>query len=259
MFHLAAVLRTHFPAVYYTVNLEGTRNLVKLCIKRKIPRKRFVFMSSVAAAGPSGRQKMLTESDECRPVTDYGISKLEAERLLIENRDKIPFTILRPSLVYGPRNLEGIFGLFRNIAKGIKPDIGEGMTSLIYVKDLARASLLAAENEESRGKIYFIGNQRVVSYREFSDIIAKAMGKAAIRLRIPILFLYIAGALLQTISKVTGTRPQFDLRRVRDITHRYWTCDPSKFSRETGFNPHYSLREGVSEAVSWYRKGGWIR
>jgi UDP-glucose 4-epimerase len=71
--------------------------------------------------------------------------------------------------------------------------------------------------------------------------------------------LLVMGTLLQTVAKMTRTRPVFDLRRARDLSHRYWGFDTSKIQRELGFVPEFSLEEGAKETAEWYRKEGWIR
>jgi dihydroflavonol-4-reductase len=259
IYHLAGVMKTDKPQTYYKVNAEGTRNLVEVCIEKKVPLKRLVYTSSAAASGPSSKYNTLRETDECRPVTDYGKSKLEAERVLFQYSERIPFTILRPTLVYGPRNPHGIFAYFQFAARGFKPNLGDGMANLIYVKDLIRALVLAVEIEEAKGRVYLVGEQRIYSFKELGDTISGVIGRKTFTVRIPTFVLFASGALLQTIANITHTRPLFDLRRARDMNYRYWRFDTSKIERELGFFPVYSLRDGVKETVRWYRREGWIK
>ncbi|MGQ9616929.1 MAG: NAD-dependent epimerase/dehydratase family protein, partial [Spirochaetota bacterium] len=259
IFHLAAVMRAKEPHTYFDVNYGGTKNLVESCIEKKLNLKRFVYTSSVAAAGPSGTSGRLRESDPCRPVNDYGRSKVSTENLLKEHGSIIPFTILRPSLVYGPRNRKTNFSYFQLVSWGVKPLIGEGFTNVIYVKDLARYLVLAAKSDRAAGQTYFVGEEKIYSYRELADTIASIMGKRTITLRVPMFALFFAGAVLGFLGRVTRTSPLFDLRRYSDIKYRYWMYDTSKIVKDLGYSPEYRLEDGIRETIEWYRTEGWIR
>jgi nucleoside-diphosphate-sugar epimerase len=245
VFHLAGVLKTDDLGSYRTVNVEGTRNLLDAILESRLKLRRFVFVSSGAAAGPSGGGRTIDETEPCRPVNDYGRSKAEAERVIGGND--------------GPRNQHGLYSYFYCASRGLRPVLGEGTASLIHVKDLARAILLAAEHEKSAGKTYFVGGTKLYSYEELGAIISRSVGRKTIRVKVPVSMLLVMGTLLQTVAKMTRTRPVFDLRRARDLSHRYWGFDTSKIQRELGFVPEFSLEEGAKETAEWYRKEGWIR
>jgi len=259
VFHLAAVVKSPSSEPYFSVNVGGTKNIVEVCIKNSPLLKRFIYTSSVAATGPGDESTIRKETDLCNPITEYGRSKLQTERFLMENKGRLPYTILRPALVYGPRDFRGISSYFKLISKGLKPILGEGFTNVIYVKDLVRCLLLAAEMDEALYQTYFVGNEHIYSYREIADTISAVMEKKTFILKIPLPLLYTAGALLGAYSKMTHTLPLFDLRRARDIKYRYWMCDTSKAGKELGFIPKYTLEEGVKETIDWYKKEGWIK
>ena len=259
IFHLAAVMRAKEPHIYFDVNYGGTKNLIEACIEKNLRLKRFVYTSSVAAAGPSGASVRLRESDPCRPINDYGRSKVSTEKLLKDHGSTVPFTILRPSLVYGPRNIKTNFSYFQLVSWGLKPQIGEGFTNVIYVKDLARYLILAAFSERAAGQTYFVGEERIYSYRELADTIASIMGKRTITLKVPMFALFFSGAILGFLARVTRTSPLFDLRRYSDIKYRYWMYDTSKIVADLGYSPRYRLEDGIRETIEWYRREGWIR
>jgi dihydroflavonol-4-reductase len=258
VFHLAGVVKSPSSGPYFSVNVDGTKNIVEVCIKKTPQLKRFLFASSVAATGPGDETTMHRETDLCNPITDYGRSKLQTETFLMEDKGKLPCTILRSALVYGPRDFRGLSSYFKLISKGLKPFFGEGFTNVIYVKDLVRCFLLAAEMDEALYQTYFVGDKNIYSYREIADTISAVMEKKTLLLKIPLPLLYTAGALLGAYAKVTHTLPLFDLRRARDIKYRYWMYDTSKAEKELGFIPKYTLENGVKETIAWYRKEGWI-
>ena len=123
VFHLAGAISAADRQTYFDVNAGGTKNLVDACLEWNPALRRLVHVSSIAAAGPSPRGGSLSESDECRPVSDYGRSKLEAELALRAAGDRLPWVIIRPPNVLGPRQkeLEESIGLLR---LHIRPLIG---------------------------------------------------------------------------------------------------------------------------------------
>ncbi|MCK4772703.1 MAG: NAD-dependent epimerase/dehydratase family protein, partial [Candidatus Latescibacteria bacterium] len=258
LFHLAAVMNAASADTYDNVNYEGTKNIVDICLAKGVQLKRFVYASSLAASGPSGRHEVLDESARCRPVTDYGKSKLKAEEYLRQHGDKLPFTILRLGLVYGPRNRHGVFSLFKVISRGIKPVLRNAGTNVIYVKDVARCMLLAATRDEAAGKTYFVGEKYNYSYEDFAAAVAEAVGGRVLTIRVYMPLLFAAGLLLQTFSRITRTQPLLDLRRMADMRHRYWMYDTSAVRNELGYTENHGLSAGARETVEWYRREGWI-
>jgi dihydroflavonol-4-reductase len=259
IFHLAAVVKTDDKSAYERVNFGGTKNILESCIEKNIQLKRFVYTSSVTAVGPGRKTAPLKESDPCHPINDYGRSKNKTENFLHAHADRIPYTIVRPTLVYGPRDLRATYPYYQMISRGFKPLLGHGLTSIIYVKDLVRFLLVASENEKSINQSYFVGEEKVYSYREIADTIERAMGKNAFPVYIPRPLIFTAGTFLGFFAKTTKTRPLFDLRRARDLSYKYWMCDVSKMKKDTGFTPQYHLEKGVKETIWWYRNEGLIR
>jgi len=259
IFHLAAVMNAPDSETYYRVNYQGTRNVVDICIEKKVELKRFVYVSSIAASGPSGKNKVKDETSPCEPVTDYGRSKLKAENYLAQFCEELPHTILRFGLVYGPRNRNGIFSLFRIISRRIRPVLRNARTNVVYVKDVATGLLLAAQRDEAVCKTYCVGENRIYSYRDIADAVAKAFGGRTLNIPVSMPLLFVAGLILQFFGTITRTTPLLDLRRVSDMRHRYWMFDTSAVSRELGYETGYELSEGVRETVEWDRKQGWVR
>jgi len=256
--HLAGIMNTKNPDNYYKINVGGTKNLLEILIERNLKIKRFIYISSVTSAGPSKNREIIIENCAFDPITDYGKSKLEAEKLIKKFLSIIPYTILRPSLVFGSRNKGTIFSYFQFASSRLKPLLGDGLTNVIHVKDLADMILISAFSDGTSGKSYFIGEDEQFSYREISDIITKAVGKRTITIRFPMFFVLIAGAILGGVSKITGKYPIFDLRRAKDLRYRYWIYDVSKFFTDTGYKIKYPFRKTAKETADWYKKMGWI-
>ena len=147
VFHVAGVLRADTWHGY----LEGNRDLARRVFEASSA-SRFVHVSSLAVQGPRAEAD---ETTPCEPISMYGKSKGEGEREVWTRRDRLPVTVIRPPVVYGPRDL-GLLELFKVVASGIRPIIGgPKRLSIIHVRDLVEGMLAAAESSSSRtlGKI----------------------------------------------------------------------------------------------------------
>jgi len=201
----------------------------------------------------------LNETAPCRPITHYGESKLEGERIVLKHASQLPVTVIRPPAVYGPRDSD-MLGFFEVANKGFRISFGRGESflSLVYVKDLVDGIILAAENPESNGKIYFIADDKIYSWKEAFKIIAKVLNKRTIPLKIPKSLVFFLAFLSENFSKLLGRTAAFNTQKAKEITQRYWGLDVSKAKAELGFLPKYDLERGAKETVRWYKEKGWL-
>ena len=104
--HAAGVTKCLRKEQFYAVNTEGTKHLVNVLLALQMPLKKFIYLSSLSIFGAIREQQpyeAIRETDTPQPNTEYGKSKLEAETFLKEVADRLPYVILRPTGVYGPR------------------------------------------------------------------------------------------------------------------------------------------------------------
>jgi UDP-glucose 4-epimerase len=272
IYHLAAI-SLHDANIpdedYVAVNVEGTRNLLQAAVAAGV--KRFLYTATIEAVGMSRDGKPLTEESEQYPRNIYGRTKLEAEKLVLDyaREGKIETVVVRPPMIYGPRELILLRRLFKIIALGFYPLIGSGqaLTEFCYVKNQIQGIVLAAERGTS-GSVYFISDERPYTIEEIVTTIAEAMGKRAWTPRIPVPLAKAIGASLEAMSKVlpfypfripqTG-RPPFSRKTVEWTAESRLYVDISKARRELGYAPSYSLVQGVRETLGWYRKNGYLR
>jgi len=259
VFHLAGLTRARTKEEYFRVNALGTKNLISACSGINPRIKRFIYVSSQAASGPCRDFQALNENAECRPVTDYGKSKLEGEKEVLSFMDKIPITIIRPPAVYGPRDKDILF-FFKMVNKGIIPLFGfrESYLSLVYVKDLAHGIILSAENKNGVGKTYFMADEKFYSWSEAGETVKKVLGVKAFKLRIPKFLLFTFATFSEMIAKLKAESALVNLQKAREISSRYWLCDISKAKDELGFSTEYDLERGAEETVKWYKEKGWL-
>ena len=174
-FHLAGITKGVTEKDFFEGNVLPTKNILEVLKIRNIQLKRFIFLSSQAAAGPAKSIEDFTEiNDLPKPVEYYGASKLEAEKIVQKYSDIIPITIIRPCGVYGPRDVD-FFNIFKQIHKGISLFYGNRnkYLSLIYVGDLIEGILKAAFSENSIGKTYFLCNDQPFRWQDINLTISK--------------------------------------------------------------------------------------
>jgi dihydroflavonol-4-reductase len=259
VFHVAGLTKAKRKEEYFKANYQGTKNLIELCVEDNPRIKRFVYISSQAAVGPGKDSKPLDETAPCNPITDYGKSKLEGEKVVLEFSSRLPVTIIRPPAVYGPKDTD-ILSFFKVTNKGFRTLLGKGerYISLCYIEDLIHGIILAAESPKAIGQIYFIADDQIYSWRETFRIVSKVLNKKTIPLRIPKAFLYIIAFVSENIARILGKPTVINVQKVREITQKYWLCDVSKAKRELGFSPKYKLEEGAKKTVKWYKEKGWL-
>lgn len=260
VFHAAGLTKALRPREYYRVNHIGTQNILDACAKYNPGIKKFVLVSSLAASGPSPNGMPVKDSDMPRPVSDYGMSKLLAEKEALNYKDVLPVVILRPSAVYGPRDTD-MFELFRWASRGLAPMFtgGERFINPCFVGDLAQALLLAAERETKSGSVYFVAEDRAYSWTEFQDELLSAGGVSARRIAIPAWAGYLFAFVQEMKGMLAGRPPITNRQKVREALQRYWVCDLSKTENDLGFRAAYPLSRGLAVTWQWYREKGWIR
>ncbi len=232
IYHLGGVLRVANKERFYDVNSSGTRNLVNAVNKYNPDIKKFVYVSSQAAAGPVGKG----------PVSDYGKSKKMAENAVREIKN---YVIVRPVPVYGPRDKD-FLALFKMARSGIflKP-VQSGKLSFIHVKDCVEgiASTMPAEEK-------FLSDGNVYSWQEVANILKKVIKKRVHIIVLPVFLMKLGGAIGTTASKVTGKPVILNSDKVREMLADWGVNVNSKAG--------YSLYDGFLDTFDWYKKHGWL-
>jgi nucleoside-diphosphate-sugar epimerase len=253
IFHVAGLTKADSEKAFFHTNAECARVLATAAAEENPKLKRFLLVSSLAAAGPSLDGVPSTEDSPPRPVSAYGRSKLEGERAAVSCGGSIPVTIVRPPAVYGPKDRD-FFLVFKAVQKGIFPYWGKCSYSLIYVEDLVRGLILAAEKSEAAGKTYYLADSRVYTNDDILRALSAALGRSAIRLRLPRLVLPVLATVIQKYQK----KGIINADKMQEIRFPHWTCDPARAQRELGFCTEISLGEGFSKTTDWYRKERWL-
>ena len=259
IYHLAAVTKSRRTEAFYQVNHLGTVNLLEACAQHNPGVRKFLLMSTMAAAGPGLEGCLLQETDPCQPISDYGHSKLMAEEAARAYQDRLPITMVRPPAVYGPgdSNLLAYFKILKRHLR-LLPGWRDQQLSICHIDDLVRGTLLAGQSEKAVGKIYFISGEEICSWDELTRAIASAMGVRALKIRVPIFIVHLVALIAELFSPFSRQGPLLSRQKARELSKPCWACDWSKARDELGYRPVISLQEGLKETVSWYREHGWL-
>ncbi len=219
-------------ALYRATNTEATLNLARQAAQAGV--RRFVFISTIKVNG-EGRDAPYRETDAAAPEDPYAISKWEAEQGLhrIAQETGLEVVILRPPLVYGPGVKANFLRLMRTVKGGLPLPLGaiSNRRSLLYLGNFVDAILLCVEHPAAAGQTFLLDDGQPVSTPELIRALARAMGRPARLLAVPVRLLELAGTLLgkrTAVERLTGSL-YVDSSAIR--THLGWT---PPFSMEAG-------------------------
>jgi GlcNAc-P-P-Und epimerase len=251
VFHLAARTDLEGKRIQdYRVNYEGTRQIISI-LKDNNKLSRFVLYSTQLVVGLFNETRFIDETEPFRTKTIYGKSKILAEEITRDlcTEYKLPYTILRPTSVYGPHGKVPYRDYFLSIRQGHYFHIGkaDNLISMVYVKNLIEQTLFLACNPSTIGQIYFGNDLHPYTMRQFSDAAARYFGRRLITIPDPIAFI---GAYIMGFFKLFGVPVPLYPFRLNNIKVNY--CYDIGNSVQLGFFPPFALDQGIQETLAWY-------
>ena len=248
------------PGEMVATNRDGTRILMEEA--RRAGVERIVYTSSVATIRPHDDG---TPADERRPLTPEGAigaykrSKVIAERVVEEMvaRDGLPAVIVNPSTPIGPRDVRPTptGRIILEAALGRMPAFVDTGLNLAHVDDVA-AGHLAALRRGRIGERYILGGENVLLSRMLADI-AGLVGRRPPTVRLPRAAVYPVAFVSEQIARFTGRAPLATMDGVRMARYRMFFTD-AKARAELGYTAR-PYREGLADAVAWFRQTGALR
>ncbi|MDR0386020.1 MAG: NAD(P)-dependent oxidoreductase [Prevotellaceae bacterium] len=242
------------------INYGYTKNFVDALVESCAVPDKFVYISSLSAWGPgdstTGRPIML--SDEPKPDTFYGASKLKAEQYIASLPD-FPYIFLRPTGVYGPREKD-YFVFNKTVANGIEPAMGFQIQYLtfIYVRDLVKLALLACKSNIVR-KAYFVTDGKEYTEEEYAATVKKHLGrKHTVKIRVPLFLVKFISYILDIVYGWFGQTPTLNRDKYRILRVRDWRCEVKPAEDDFNFKADYNLDRGTKEAIEWYKQEKWL-
>ncbi len=237
-------------AAYFRTNEYGTQVLTEAATKYGI--EDFVFYSSVAVYGNNTTPS--DENMEPNPVNPYGASKLAAEKVLEKWRDKNSnhkILIIRPVVVYGPRNVANMYRLIKQIDSGLYVNIGKAanVKSVAFVDNLVQGTLHMMQDMKTGISTYNYADEKQMSTREIGQVISAALGKKQ-PITLPYGLMYAMGIPFDVLIKITGKDLPISTNRIKKLcTETYHKADKI---RSAGFKPNYDNKYGLEKMVEWY-------
>ena len=237
--------------------------------------RRFVLVSSLAAAGPAADPASAPGSPDapdtpCRPVSAYGWSKLLSEEILGRALGE-RLVVLRPPIIYGSGD-KGLLPVFKGVARGVAVSPGlfrNFPVSVIHAADAAHAILLACGPDASG--TYYLDDGERHDMASFCQAMARALGCKRVHiLKLPLALMAVTAALgsgaglararLTRLAQLPPPRraPNWNFDKYREARAPGWLCDGRRIRQELGFAPRMDLAAGMAEAVAGYRREGWL-
>lgn len=269
--HLAALVAARTKRAMLQTNGRGTARLADACASLETP-PRFVAVSSLAAAGPPARDRAYRdEADPPAPVSIYGRSKRAGEIALERRAGRLPVTIVRPGIVYGPGDRHGV-AVFRAIQRtGLHVVVGfrTPRLSLIHVEDLVDLLVRAAAAGETlpaptaadcpgRGVYLACDDREHPTYWQFGQRVAGALGRRVLVWPLWRPVGCMVGGAADLVSRATGTVQLLSLDKVHEAIAWNWACSAAKARTQLGFAPALPLDARLRQTAEWFRDHGWL-
>lgn len=244
--HAGGITRASLPEAFTRVNVDGTRALLRAAADAGVPR--FLLVSSLAARGPDGVDG---------PTSDYGRSKLAAERLAAGFAATLDVTVLRLAAVYGPRDRD-LLPLFRLAKRGalLLPPRAARLQP-VFASDVAELVTGVLERSIGFGP-WPVAEPRSYRWQELPAALAAALGRSVRAFHAPPAAFLTVAAIAEGAARLRRLAPTFDLRRARDLAVHAYTCDMRATEEATGWRARIDLAEGMARTASWYREQGWL-
>jgi len=260
--HLAGLTKAADEAGFIAGNVMPVENLLGAVQRHNPGLRRFLLVSSLAAAGPAQSPSPgVRESDSPHPVSAYGRSKLLGEEAARRHAGTVPLTIVRPPAVYGPGDRD-ILEVFAMMKKGYLLSAGSGVRqrfSMIHVDDLVEGMLRALRSEAGAGSTYFITSPRGYAWSEVIEAARPVLGFGKlVRINLPKPLVFGLGTVLEAVAKLSGRPALINRDKAAELVQDYWVCSSEKAEKELGFTAPTPLVEGVAETLQWYQRKGWL-
>jgi nucleoside-diphosphate-sugar epimerase len=286
VYHVAGITAAFNSEVLDRVNSQGTANVLEAARRAKNGPRRVLYVSSLEAAGQSHHDCARAEHHRPEPFTRYGTSKFGGEQAAwtAAQHADIEVVIVRPPLVYGPRDLD-VLQMLQSAKWGIvaTPLGRNGWISAIHCHDLVRGIVLVGErgrklpaggdgrhvlegggaandqpvDESSHPAgegIYFLDDGGRHTIAHFGQQAAAALGKKALTIPTPKAVIWMSAVAAETAGRFTGRAPALNRDKVTASFATGWWCDATRARAELGYQVEMPLDVGLHQWVGWLRE-----
>ncbi len=256
--HLAALV--DYKAEYEEmekVNVLGTKNLLEACPNNL---KRFVYGSSISVYGNRLERVPADEETSCSPSSNYGKSKLAAEKVALSYSKKVPLIVLRFAVAYGRGFDEAYIPLLGALDKGKFPILGDGKNRIhfVHVNDAVNAIMLALETGVPSGSTYNIAGPEALTQRETFALACRHLEVEMPKSTTPVWLVRLRVWLDETLSALQGRKQKIIAEHIDTlVSDREFSIEKAR--KELGFEPKVKLDDGIREMVAYYRSGAYAK
>jgi len=271
VYHVGGAISVLKSEQFARVNVDGTASLVRACERQERP-PLFLLVSSISACGPTKLGHVRTEAEPPQPMSIYGRSKRGGEEVAEAAAGRMPVTVVRPGIVFGPRDRE-LFASMQAIWKSylhFMPRRRNPPLSFIEVTDLVALIIAAAE----RGRrvappgagppgtgdgYYFATCDEFPTYRQFGQIAARAMGRPfAVPLVPPRPIPWTMALVNEGIARLRRKPAMFCRDKFYEAIVESWACSNQTAREQLGFAPSAPFADQIKATIAWYREHGWL-
>jgi nucleoside-diphosphate-sugar epimerase len=256
--HLAGVVAADDPREYEAINFGAVKDIVACLSRQSWKPARFLFASSLAAAGPTTPDRPLTELDPTRPIDPYGDAKARAEAIV---RDApFPTTAFRPSIVLGPGD-DASLTLYRTARAGFGFRVAGAPQALSFVdvRDLVEGIVLMADDRRPGSYCYFASHPSATDVRALWRELAVVVGRSVFVMPIPAWTLFVAMKLATFAAAIFRFKNQLDAKQYQQMTARAFLCSSARLREDLGWAPKHGLPDCLANAADGYRSAGLLR
>lgn len=260
--HTAGIVHSMNTDDFYKINTDCSLQLLE-DLKEKYEQLNFIFVSSLAAAGPVNIGERKSEKEEAAPVSEYGKSKKLAEERIKELiPDHWKLSIIRPPMVIGPRD-PAVLDVFKMISNGLVVTAGlrghKNEYSFVCVYDLVETIKNCLTTNNLNSETYFSSFPKVITLSELYESIKKSMSKKSlINIKIPSVLIVFIAKTLGVISKFIKVDIRLTPDKVNELLPPAWVCDATKSERELSMVYNWDLEKTVSATLEDYRDRDWL-
>ncbi|MCI0357775.1 MAG: NAD-dependent epimerase/dehydratase family protein [Planctomycetaceae bacterium] len=269
VYHLAGCTKSLTEAEMFRVNEAGCASVSRACAEQSQP-PRLVVVSSIAASGPAAKGQIRVEGDSPAPISTYGRSKLAGELAAARYSGSVPTTIVRPGIVFGPRDpaFAKLFRTIRMFRFHPSPGLAPPPLSLIHVADLVEILIRAAEqgsrlpaheNGSPGLGCYFAVMGEYPSYAELGRLVRPMLNRPLAPV-IPIAspLAWCVAGVSEVVGHLRGRPDDVSFDKLREALAGSWTCSTAAVERDLGFSPPKPLADRLQETIDWYGREGWL-
>lgn len=261
IYNLAAGLPHHklSDQDYFSVNTRGVKNILEASTSHNL--EQIVHVSTVGIYGETAR-RIVTEGSPRHLIDGYSKSKAAAEDLIFNyiKQNRVPVTIIRPTIAYGPGDLRpGFLDLFRLVSKNLFLPIGNGKNYFhtIYVENLVDGLVSVLLNKRSFGEDFIVGDEVCARMKDVYEQVAKIVNKKMWPISLPIGLGLLVGKFFEETQKY-GIKGPLNTRRVKFMTeNRRYSIEKAK--KLLKYRPKVTLSEGLALTYDWYVSNGYLK